>query len=65
MKVTILPPKGKRKTRKQESNRFQVRWQANDSIFFQCFKRDSAAIRFQQELINDGIPPEMVRLVMI
>ena len=65
MKVTILPPKGKRKTRKQESIKFQVRWQANDSIFFSCFKRDNAAIRFQQELIDDGIPPEMVKLVMI
>lgn len=64
MKVNQIPPKGERKARKQESYRFVVKWQENDSIFFRWFKRDRYAVQFQQELIGDGIPPENVRIQM-
>ena len=55
---------GERKKRKQETNRFVVKWIEGDSIFFRWFKRDRYAVQFQQELIDDGIPPEMVRIHM-
>lgn len=50
--------------RKQESYRFCVKWIEGDSIFFRWFKRDRYAVMFQQELIDDGIPPEMIRIHM-
>jgi hypothetical protein len=50
--------------RKQESYRFVVKWIEGDSIFFRWFKRDRYAVQFQQELIDDGIPPEMIRIQM-
>jgi endonuclease YncB( thermonuclease family) len=56
--------KGERKKRKQESNQFVVKWIEGDSIFFRWFKRDRYAVQFQQELIDDGIPPENVRIQM-
>ena len=56
--------KGERKARKQESYRFVVKWIEGDSIFFRWYKRDRYAIEFQQELIDDGIPPENVRIQM-
>lgn len=55
---------GERKKRKQESYRFVVKWIEGDSIFFRWFKRDRYAVQFQQELIDDGIPPENVRIQM-
>ncbi len=55
---------GERKKRKQESNRFVVKWIEGDSIYFRWFKRDRYAVQFQQELIDDGIPPENVRIQM-
>jgi hypothetical protein len=64
MKVTICPPKGERKKRKQETYQFYVKWIEGDSIFFRYFKRDRYAVQFQQELIDDGIPPENVRILM-
>ena len=56
--------KGERKRRKQESLRFVVKWIEGDSIYFRWYKRDRYAIEFQQELIGDGIPPEMIRIQM-
>lgn len=56
--------KGERKRRKQESLRFVVKWIEGDSIYFRWYKRDRYAIGFQQELIDDGIPPEMIRIQM-
>jgi len=55
---------GERKRRKQETNRFVVKWIEGDSIYFRWFKRDRYAVQFQQELIDDGIPPENVRIHM-
>jgi hypothetical protein len=55
---------GERKRRKQETNRFVVKWIEEDSIYFRWFKRDRYAVQFQQELIDDGIPPENVRIQM-
>jgi hypothetical protein len=55
---------GERKKRKQETNRFVVKWIEGDSIFFRWFKRDRYAVQFQQELIDDGISPEHVRIHM-
>ncbi len=52
------------KVRKQESYRFCVKWIENDSIYFRWFKRDRYAVQFQQELIDDGILPENVRIHM-
>lgn len=56
--------KGERKRRKQESLRFVVKWIEGDSIYFRWFKQDRYACQFQQELIDDGIPPENVRIQM-
>jgi hypothetical protein len=63
MKVTIAPPKGKRKARIQERNQSCVKWQENDSIFFRWFKRDRYAVQFVQELVADGIPESQIRIV--
>ena len=56
--------KGERKRRKQESLRFVVKWIEGDSMFFRWFKRDRYAVEFQQELIDDGIAPENIRIIM-
>lgn len=56
--------KGERKHRKQENIRFIVKWIENNTIYFRAYKRDSAAVEFQQYLIDDGIPPEMIRIHM-
>ncbi len=52
------------KVRKQEQMRFCVKWIEGDSIYFRWFKRDRYACQFQQELIDDGIPPEVIRIHM-
>ena len=52
------------KVRKQESYRFCVKWIDGDSIFFRWFKRDRYACQFQQELIDDGIPMQDIRITM-
>lgn len=60
MKVTTLPPKFKRKPRKQEALRFVVRWVQGDTVYFQWFKRDSAACAFQEQLIEQGYQPRLL-----
>jgi hypothetical protein len=60
MKVTTLPPKFKRKPRKQEALRFVVRWVQGSTVYFQWFKRDSAACAFQEQLIEQGYQPRLL-----
>ena len=54
VKVQQLPYIGPRKPRKQETNRFIVKWVSGYNIHFQCFKRDSAAVKFLNNLVADG-----------
>ena len=54
VKVTQLPYKAPRKTRKQESLRFIVKWIDGHDMKFQAFKRDSAAVKFLNTLVDSG-----------
>ena len=54
MKVTQLPYKAPRKTRKQETSVSCVKWKHSDMMCFQWFKRDSAAVKFLNTLIEQG-----------
>ena len=56
--------KGERKRRKQESLWFVVKWIEGNSIYFRWYIRGRHAAELQQELIGDGIPPEMIWLQM-
>lgn len=60
MKVTTLPYKHPRKSRRQEALRFVVRWVQGDTVYFQWFKRDSAACEFQQQLVEQGYEPRLL-----
>lgn len=51
--------------RKYEPFRFIVKWIVGDMMYFRAYKRDSAAVRFQAYLIDEGINPKDVRIVMI
>jgi hypothetical protein len=55
MQVQQLPYIAPRKTRKQEPLRFVVKWVIGDTVYFQWFKRDSAACAFLNRLVDDGI----------
>jgi len=55
MQVQVIPPKALRKVRKQEPLRFVVKWVIDDTVYFQWFKRDSAACAFLNRLVDDGI----------
>lgn len=55
MKTTVLPYIAPRKARKAEPNRFVVKWIIGDTMYFQWFKRDSAACAFLNRLTNDGV----------
>ena len=53
------------KARKQENTRFMVKWIVGYTMFFRAYKRDSAAVKFQEYLIErEGVKPEDVRIVM-
>jgi hypothetical protein len=52
------------KVRKEELHKFCVKWIEGDSIYFRWFKRDKQACQFQQELIDDGIPMQDVKITM-
>ena len=53
------------KKRKQENIRFTVKWIQGNMMYFRAYKRDSAAVAFQQYLIEcEGVKPEDVRIVM-
>jgi hypothetical protein len=55
----------KRKSRKQESIQFMVKWIVGNTMYFRAYKRDSAAVKFQDYLINaEGVDPAMIRIVM-
>lgn len=62
VKVTVLPYKAPRKTRRQETNRFCVKWGANGTVYFRWFKRDSAAVAFLNRRIDDGIQARLIML---
>lgn len=53
------------KARKQENIRFVVKWVVGYTMHFKAYKRDSAAIAFQEYLIEkEGVAPTDVRIVM-
>ena len=51
------------KKRKPESMKFVVKWIDGDKMFFQWFKRDAAAMRFVDELEQDGVDPANIRVM--
>jgi len=52
------------KKRKQENVRFVVKWTEGYTMCFRAYKRDDAAVKFQNYLIETlGIPPSDVRIV--
>lgn len=53
-KVTTLPYIPPRR-RRSEPSRFVVKWIQGDTMYFQWFKRDSAAVSFLNRLLDDGI----------
>jgi hypothetical protein len=55
MQVQVIPPKAPRKARKQETARYVVKWIVADTMYFQWFKRDSAAVAFLNRLLEDGV----------
>jgi hypothetical protein len=51
--------------RKPETSRFIVKWIVGQTMYFREFKRDAAAVKFQNYLIEiENVPPEDVRLLM-
>lgn len=54
MNVQYIVPKAPRKTRRQENLRFVVKWIDGDTMYFQFFKRDSAACAFLNQLVDAG-----------
>lgn len=66
MKSTTYTSYKPRKPRKPEPIRFYVKWIQGDKMYFQAFKRDNAAVRFQNKLIDDGlVDMENIRIVMV
>jgi hypothetical protein len=66
MKSTTYKSYTPRKARKPEPIRFYVKWIQGNTMYFQAFKRDNAAVRFQNKLVDDGIVRmEDVRIVMV
>ncbi len=53
--VQTLPYIAPRKHRKPESSRFVVKWIVGDTMYFQWFKRDTAACAFLNKLLDAGI----------
>lgn len=54
MQVQQLPYIAPKK-RRSEPQRFVVKWIVGDTMYFQWFKRDSAAVSFLNRLLDDGI----------
>ncbi len=66
MKSTTYKHTITRRVRKPEPIRFYVKWIQGDTMYFQAFKRDNAAVRFQNKLIDDGVVAmENIRIVMV
>ena len=55
MPTTQVLPYVAPKRRKPETARFVVKWIVADTMYFQWFKRDSAACAFLNRLTADGI----------
>jgi hypothetical protein len=54
-----------RKKRKPETARYVVKWIEGDMMRFRFYRRDNAAVAFQNHLIeSDGVRPEDVRIIM-
>jgi hypothetical protein len=64
MKVTMCKPAKARKPRKTELYTICVKWKDGDGLFFQWFKRDKEAMKFQQQLMNEGIDMWDIRVTM-
>ena len=56
MKITTLPYKAPRKTRRQEALRFCVKYGVGNAISYRWYRRDTAAVNFLNSLVNQGIP---------
>lgn len=54
-KVTTLPYIAPRKVRSHEPSRFVVKRIQGDTMYFQWFKRDSAACAFLNKLLDAGL----------
>ena len=53
-----------RKSRRQESIRYMVKWIVGNTMYFQAYKRDHAAVKFQQYLIeSEGVDPALIRII--
>lgn len=64
MKVTVLPYKGPRKHRKQETHTTTVKWIEGNMLKFQVFKRDNAAMEFVDKLTTLGVNPADIAIKM-
>lgn len=64
MKVTVLPYKGPRKHRKQETHVTTVKWIEGNMLKFQVFKRDNAAMEFVDKLTTLGVNPADIAIKM-
>lgn len=53
-KVTPLPYIPPRKRRRQETNRYIVKWIEGDTMYFRWYKRDTAACNFLNRLLEAG-----------
>jgi hypothetical protein len=60
MKITVIPYKAPRKHRKQECLGTVVKWIEGNMMQFRWFSRDSAAMNFVDELVEQGIPSENI-----
>jgi hypothetical protein len=60
VQVQQLPYKAPRKLRRTEVNRFAVKWGVSDTIYFRWFKRDAPAVRFLNELSEQGINARII-----
>jgi len=54
-KVTTLPYIAPKRRRTIEPSRFVVKWIQGDTMYFQWFKRDSAACAFLNKLLDAGL----------
>jgi len=53
------------KARKQENLQYIVKWIVGSTMYFRAYKRDYAAIKFQEYLIErEGIDPFDIRVIM-
>lgn len=64
MKVTMCKPAKAPKARKSELYTICVKWKQDDNIYFQWFKRDKEAMKFQIALLEDGIDMWDIRVTM-